>query len=360
MRVAFDEQIFAIQKYGGISRLFAELAKEFVSQPDLNVRIEPIRASVINRYLLDNRELADRLGVWPSRSELHALAKYFTRMRPRTKVDVVHNTFYLPHGLADYSQARRVVTVHDMIPELMPKTRRRLDFITLKKRYVTSADHVICVSKYTRDDLTRTYGEISAPISVVYHGVDPIFQPGAEPIEGFPERYVIFVGNRGQYKDANILLEAFAKLNNRDISVVFIGGGPFNRREQRKIRELGVADRTLQHSLPDHLMPAAYGNALMCVFPSRFEGFGLPALEAMACKTATVLANATSLPEVGGDAARYFAPGDSEELARVIGELLADEHQITALENAGYARSRTFTWRASAQATADAYRAALE
>jgi glycosyltransferase involved in cell wall biosynthesis len=275
-------------------------------------------------------------------------------------VDIVHNTFYLPHGLAGYPRARRVVTVHDMIPEQMPQTRRRLDFITLKKRYVTSADHVICVSEYTRQDLYRTYGDIKAPVSVVHHGVDPLFMPGAARIEDFPERYVVFVGNRGQYKDADVLMTAFAKLEGHDLSLVFVGGGQFTAEESRRIRLLGIEDRTIQRALPDALMPAAYGNAVLCAFPSRFEGFGLPALEAMACNTATVLANATSLPEVGGEAARYFTPGEAGELAEVMEELLIDETQREALAQAGLERAKTFSWRASASATANVYRSTLQ
>ena len=360
MRIAFDEQIFAIQGFGGISRLFAELAKQFATQSDLDVLLEPIHAPVINRYLLDSPELTHYLDVWPARSEWHALARYFTRMRPRMNVDIVHNTFYLPHGLAGYPRARRVVTVHDMIPEQMPQTRRRLDFITLKKRYVTSADHVICVSEYTRQDLYRTYGDIKAPVSVVHHGVDPLFMPGAARIEDFPERYVVFVGNRGQYKDADVLMTAFAKLEVHDLSLVFVGGGQFTAEESRRIRLLGIEDRTIQRALPDALMPAAYGNAVLCVFPSRFEGFGLPALEAMACNTATVLANATSLPEVGGEAARYFTPGEAGELAEVMHELLIDETQREALAQAGLERAKTFSWRASASATANVYRSTLQ
>lgn len=360
MRIAFDEQIFAIQDYGGISRQFAELAKQFTSHAEFDVVLESIHAPVINRYLLDNPNLSKVLDVWPARSEWHSLARYFTRIRPRLNVDIVHNTFYLPHGLAGYPKARRVVTVHDMIPEQMPKTRRRLDFITLKKRYVNSAHHVICVSNYTRDDLYRTYGDIQAPVSVVHHGVDPLFIPGAAPIESFPSRYIIFVGNRGQYKDADVLMKAFARHSSADLSLVFVGGGPWTSDESRSLRALGIEDRTFQFSLPDALMPAAYGNALLCVFPSRFEGFGLPALEAMACQTATVLARATSLPEIGGEAARYFNPGDSEDLSNVLRELLQDDNQRSELAQAGVERAKAFTWQASAAMTANVYRSTLQ
>jgi glycosyltransferase involved in cell wall biosynthesis len=357
VRLAFDEQIFAAQQYGGISRLFAELSKQFLREGSLDVELLPLDAPVVNRYLLDEPYLRDQLKVSDAGSTMAALARYFVRMRPRTNVDVIHNTFYLPHGLAGYPKARRVVTVHDMIPELLPKSRRRLDFITLKKRYVMSADHVICVSEATRNDMLRVYGDIKAPISVVHHGVDPIFRPGDPRVAGLPDRYLLFVGNRGQYKDANVLLNAFAAVPEKadGVALVFTGGGLFTRAERMHHQELGIADRVMQVSLKDTSMSGAYGNALMCVFPSRFEGFGLPALEAMACGTPAVLAHGSSLPEVGGDAAKYFTPGDAQDLSGAIEGLLSDEQERNRMRIAGISRAQGFTWGAAAAKTAGIY-----
>lgn len=357
MRLAFDEQIFVAQQYGGISRLFAELSKQFLREGSLDVELLPLDAPVVNRYLLDEPYLRDRLKVSDAGSTMAALARYFVRMRPRTSVDVIHNTFYLPHGLAGYPKARRVVTVHDMIPELLPKSRRRLDFITLKKRYVMSADHVICVSEATRNDMLRVYGDIKAPISVVHHGVDPIFRPGDPRVPGLPDRYLLFVGNRGQYKDANVLLNAFASVREKadGVALVFTGGGPFTRAERMQHQELGIADRVMQVSLKDTAMSGAYGNALMCVFPSRFEGFGLPALEAMACGTPALLAQGSSLPEVGGDAAKYFTPGDAQDLSGAIEGLLSDEQERNRMRVAGISRAQGFTWSTAAAKTAGIY-----
>ena len=357
MRLAFDEQIFVAQQYGGISRLFAELSKQFLREGSLEVELLPLDAPVVNRYLLDEPYLRDRLKVSDAGSTMAALARYFVRMRPRTSVDVIHNTFYLPHGLAGYPKARRVVTVHDMIPELLPKSRRRLDFITLKKRYVMSADHVICVSEATRNDMLRVYGDVKAPISVVHHGVDPIFRPGGQRVPGLPDRYLLFVGNRGQYKDANVLLSAFAAMRKKAdwVALVFTGGGAFTRAERAQQQELGIADRVIQISLKDTAMSGAYGNALMCVFPSRFEGFGLPALEAMACGTPALLAQGSSLPEVGGDAAKYFTPGDAQDLSVAIEGLLTDEQERNRMKIAGISRAQGFTWGTAAAKTAGIY-----
>lgn len=358
MRVAMDEQIFAAQRHGGISRMFAELAREFLSGSH-GVTLVPMDAPVINHYLLDDPRLREALGARRAGSEWTALARYFSRMRPRDRADVVHNTFYLPHGLALTRGAARVVTVHDMIPELMPRTRRRLDFLTLKRRYLEAADAVVCVSEATRRDLLAVHPDLRAPVSVVHHGVDPRFRPGGAPIPGFPDRYVLFVGNRSQYKDAPTLWRAVARLR-EPMSVVHVGGGPFTARERALLAELGLSGRVTQRNLHDDEMPSAYASAAAFVFPSRFEGFGLPALEAMACGTPAVLARATSLPEVGGEAAVYFDPGDDATLAARLDAIVNDSATAGALSAAGLARAESFTWAGAAERTASVYRAALE
>ena len=367
MRLAFDEQIFAIQEFGGISRLFAELAKQYAGagpagETHSGVSLEPMNAPIVNRYILGHPDVEQALDVWDAGSPWRALGRYFTRRRPNTSVDVLHSTFYLPHGLAGYPGARRVVTVHDMIPELLPKTRRRLDFLTLKRRYVMTADHVICVSEATRQDLLRCYGPIPAPITVVHHGVDPAFQPETSRWQDLPDRYILYVGNRGQYKDAAVLMEAFARFapSEPDTRLLFVGGGLFSRAENQMLEALGIDRVTEQRRLPDAEMPAAYGQALMCVFPSRFEGFGLPALEAMACGTPTLLAASSSLPEVGGDAAAYFTPGDAGELTGSITDLARDGNARSDLSQAGIKRAALFTWEQTAANTAAVYSEALE
>ena len=220
-----------------------------------------------------------------------------------------------------------------------------------------SADHVICVSEATRNDMLRVYGDIKAPISVVHLGVDPIFRPSDPQVTGLPDRYLLFVGSRAQYKDANILLNVFANLRDKaeELALVFTGGGAFTRAERAQHQELGIADRVMQISLKDTAMSGAYGNALMCIFPSRFEGFGLPALEAMACGTPAVLAHGSSLPEVGGDAAKYFTPGDAQDLTGAIEGMLSDEQERNRMRIAGISRAQGFTWGTAAAKTAGIY-----
>jgi len=357
-----DEQIFAIQRYGGISRLFYELAKQFTLSPELGVDLLPVSAPIVNRYVLDNPELMSALKTTEANSSVRALVAYFSHRTNARGAEIVHNTFYLPHGLAGAKGAKRIVTIHDMIPELLPKTRRRLDMLTMKRRYVDQADHIICVSAATRGDLIRLYPEITAPISVVHHGVDPVFTPNVPKWSDLPEQYVLFVGNRGQYKDADILVQAFAQFAKQvpDVTLLFVGGGEFTAKETKLMNTLGITRFVRQRSLPDAEMSSAYGNALFTVFPSRFEGFGLPAVESMASGTATILANATSLPEVGGEAALYFESGDVNDLAQHMLTLASDPVLRTNLAKAGIAQAEKFSWVKCARQTADVYQETLK
>jgi glycosyltransferase involved in cell wall biosynthesis len=358
VRVAFDEQIFAIQRYGGISRVFAELAHQFIANPELGVELQPVAAPLVNEYILKDPLTAKTLDVRASRHWAPSIARSLARRRHKGSVDVVHNTFYLPRALADYPEAKRVVTVHDMIPELFPDSRRRLDFLTVKKRYVEAADHIICVSESTKRDLQTIFGSLDAPITVVPSGVGPEFTPKVAPLAKWPQEYLLHVGHREGYKGGDVLFKAFSHIMDAhpNLMLMLAGGGPLTVDEKRNIAALHIDDRVLQEQLPDSSMPSAYANAQLFVFPSECEGFGLPILEAMASGTATVLCEASALPEVGGNAAIYFSARDSQKLAQAISALLDDEALRSDMIHRGQMRAREYSWERTARVTADVYR----
>jgi glycosyltransferase involved in cell wall biosynthesis len=361
MRIALDEQIFAVQSYGGISRLFYEKASAFVRDQELGISLEPLDAPIINEYVLADPELSLHLGVRRAGGPMMALAHYFTRRRRQQHTDIVHNTFYLPRALRDHSTAKRVVTVYDMIPELMPKTRRRMDFLTEKHRYLQRADHIICISESTKTDLLRIYPDVSAPITIAYPGVGPAFHPDVAAIGDFPDSYVLHVGNRAGYKDGETLYRAFSMMADDfpGLTLFLVGGGEPTRAEIDLFEELGISSRVSQRSLSDDQVPAAYAQAALTVFPSRYEGFGLPAVEAMATGSPLVLSHTSSLPEVGGTAARYFPPGDATTLSEVMSSVLSDLSVRREMTNRGFEQVRQFTWSEYALAHSRAYEQTL-
>ena len=258
-----DGQIFAVQQHGGISRMFVELADQFIHDPDLGVSLEPLSMVTRNHYLLSESHLAEHLRVRPARWQHLTLARYLARPHRAMHADVVHSTFYLTRALRDFPGRPHVVTVHDMIPELFPESRRRADRITDKRRYVDQAAHVICVSESTKADLLRVFGDVQAPISVIPHGVNPHFVNTEARVPGFPQDYLLYVGKRGGYKDAATLINAMPHLVDEypELTLMLVGGGALTSGERDRIARLGLSDRVMQRSVADIDMPAAYSAA---------------------------------------------------------------------------------------------------
>ena len=352
MKVAIDEQIFALQRHGGISRLFFELISQYVGDPNFNIDVLPFDRPIINEYVLANNQISDHLHAVASDSTLVGLFKQAAPGKFDKQAEIVHHTFYLPPGLFRYKQAKRVVTVYDMIPEIMHHTKRRLDFATRKRKFLEAADHVTCISQSTLNDVNRIWPDLQVPMSVTHLGVNPAFTPTATHDASLPENYILHVGNRADYKDAWTLTQAFQQISPGfpDLKLLYVGGGKPTSTEQSQwgsnIQWLEAAETQL---------PAIYTQARLCVVPSRYEGFGLPALEGLASGTPQLLADTSSLPEVGGSAARYFTPGNIPQLTNLISEVLTNPQLAKEMSDSGLVQAKKFTWHGYAQATASVY-----
>jgi len=359
VKVRFDDQIFTMQKRGGISRYFAELIREFAESPELGVKPQLDWRWARNAHALE-AGLGSELRL-PGGSRGHTLrwANKLIKVR-QGAADITHHTYYRAGYLSRGSAAPRVVTVYDMTPELFPDLFPRGNPHLHKREYVHQASLVLCISESTRRDLLRVYGSVDAPAIVTHLGVSQQFAPGAPRPRGYPDRYVLFLGNRGGYKDFRVAIEAFAELApiQRDTALVAVGGGPFTADEEALISRWGLRDQVVQRNASDEGLPGVFGGANAFVFPSRYEGFGLPTLEAMACGTPTLLADSSSHPEVGGNVALYFPPGDSSALSAQLVRLLSDDALHRDLSRKGIAHAGRFTWRRTAAATRDAYRIA--
>jgi glycosyltransferase involved in cell wall biosynthesis len=348
LTVGFDAQVFLRQRRGGVSRMFTELMGELRARPDTDV-VLPFRFAA-NEHLLESAPEVGRLAV-PLRLAAPIGRPLSRRMRERATIDVLHHTFYDPAYLRDFPGAPRVVTVVDMIPEL-EGTGRAADEHLAKRAFVESCDAVICISVATRDAMLDVYGSVRAPVSVVPLGVAPAFFTEAQARGD----HLLFVGERGGYKEFSVLLLALALLppDLRGLPLLAVGGGPWNRDEERMIGRLGLTAR--QQALSDAELAVAYSRSAAFVAPARAEGFGLPVLEAMAAGCPVLLADTQVFREVGGSAAAYFQVGDAASLAAELEELLrrGDEDRDARVE-----RASTFSWSSAAANTRDVYASVL-
>ncbi len=283
-------------------------------------------------------------------------------------VDIYHATNYF---LPPTKKARRVVSVYDLaflrVPELCsPKIVG--PFSAGVKRFVREADAVITCSEATRRDVVELLDINEAQVHVAYGAVDENFAsiPRPQAVDLLAQQYdvqqpfILFVSTLEPRKNVTGLLQAFAHIA-RDIphTLVLIGGmGWYDENLDEHIEKLGISERVrrLGYVTPRSHLPAFYSAADAFVFPSFYEGFGLPALEAMTCGCPVITANTSSLPEVVGDAAQLVQPEDIDGLAATMRMVLTNERLREQMSTQGLQQAQRFSWTACAERTLDVYR----
>ncbi|MBC7251223.1 MAG: glycosyltransferase family 4 protein [Anaerolineae bacterium] len=271
--------------------------------------------------------------------------------------------FVPAHVLPLVHPKRTVVTVHDLGYRYYPTAHRPLDrfYLDLSTRYhARVATHILADSQATRGDLIREYGADPERITVVYPGVDESLRRMDEAViatarakYGIPGEYVLYIGTLHPRKNLVRLVEAFAALKSETVSLVIAGQkGWLYDSIFARVREVGLAERVLFTGyVADADLPALLSGARVFAFPSLYEGFGFPVLEAMACGVPVVCSHASSLPEVAGDAALLVDPLDTAAWAAALERALVDEELRADLVRRGYVQVRRFSWRNAAEET---------
>jgi glycosyltransferase involved in cell wall biosynthesis len=281
--------------------------------------------------------------------------------------------FNLP--LTRIAGKRLVLTVHDLIPLLLPQTvsaAYRWQFRVWLARSVRVADRIICVSERTRRDLVSRYPEASEKAVVVHHGADHVERVPPPDAKGnaflgdlrLPGEFVLYAGSLDARKNVGLLLDAVGRLKaaGRPVTTVVVGQKWFgsDAAERRSAEAVaGGNDVRVLDYLGESLFYALMRKATVFVFPSLYEGFGLPPLEAMRLGVPVVCSNAGALPEVCGDAAAMVGPEDADGLAEALRRLLDSPDERRTRIAAGKRRAIGFTWEVTARRTMDAYKDAL-
>ncbi len=277
------------------------------------------------------------------------------------------------HLLLPLRSTPAVLTVHDLIFRHLPQHHKPLNrwYLNLTMPlYCRRASHIIAVSEHTRQDLIAAYGLPPDRITPIHEAADPRFRP--QPPEKvavvgaryrLPHRYLLFVGTIEPRKNLTRLLEAFELLHAEGLTdgLVIVGKagwlyeGFFTRLERSPARHAVL----LTGYVPDDDLPAVYAGAQALVLPSLYEGFGLPVLEAMACGTPVACSRLSSLPEIGGDAALYFDPKETDDIFTALRSLLTDAELQADLRRRGIEQAGRFSWERTARETARVYRQVL-
>lgn len=362
MKIFFDDQIFKLQRFGGISRYFTEVIFHinkstdhqavcpFVSTENFHY-LERIghKVSVFHQLkrILSLRFSKKRIDRYNARANKKSMIQALSRK----DFDLFVPTYYDPYFLPYLKEKPFVLTVYDMIHEIFPDLFVKEDqTIAHKALLIEKADHIIAISESTKNDILKFYPNTPASkISVVY--LSQSLTQSEHLNLGLPAQYILFVGNRGAYKNFDFFFKAIAKTlaSNPELYLVCAGGNGFNANEQELIASYGLSDQVIQRNFKDSELATYYLNAICFVFPSKYEGFGIPVLEAMSCGCPVVLAHHSSFPEVAADAGVYFDLDDPEDLNAKVSSLIFDQELRKMYQSKGLEQAKKFNWQKTAE-----------
>ncbi len=362
MKIAIDHQKFTEQKYGGITRYFACLA---LAISKLNQDVKIFAPLHINKYLLHlpkNIVSGTNIGLYnqPFTKILGPMNNFLSQ--PQVKKynpDIIHESYYSEYPTIK-SICPRVITVHDMIHEKFPNEFSNDDTINLKKKSIERADHIIAISNNTKKDLMEFYNISESKITTIYHG--PTSNLNAEGLSAkknlnYIKPYLLYVGNRSGYKNFKLLISAIGLSNQikKKVNLIAFGGKPFNNDEIESFNKAGLKQNQVIHITgDDNTLSNLYQNAEAFIFPSLYEGFGMPPLEAMSNNCPVISSNTSSMPEVIGDAGEYFNPTSAEDLISAIKNVLFSKRR-EELVSLGLHRVGKFSWEKCAEETISVY-----
>lgn len=383
MKILYDHQIFEHQRIGGVSRYFSEIIKHLPSDVEFDVSVQ----YSFNEYLRNlnipftwknqlssyaeflpktNFKGKKRLFSYLEKAFPDKYPDYFDINRKATlqklkqqEFDIFHPTFFEDYYLDHMGNKPYVLTVHDMIIELYPEFINSPGFVKRKKKLVDNAAHIIAVSENTKRDIINVFGTQSDKISVIHHASS--LTESNEKLPELPEKYILYVGDRRLgYKNFAFFISAVQPLLVEDPSLfVVCTGSKFTEEELNYFRELGIAEQIIIRFVEDKQMYNLYKMAQAFIYPSYYEGFGIPILEAFQARCPVILPDSSCFPEVAADAGIYFDAKSPQELRKAIQKVLDSEEYRAEIIRKGTLRSKNFSWEKSALQTVEVYKQVL-
>lgn len=358
MRVRFSHDAFRLQRHGGVSRYFAELHQGLLVR---GVDSRVLAGLHQNEHVKGVAAVAglDICGVRP-RALRQALSKVTDRALERvwairSSPETIYHKTYFDHWVP--KSPTLAVTVFDMIHELFPTNVSKRDLtVAAKRRWCDAADVIFAISQQTKDDVVEVFGIEPERIVVTHLGVRRTLPLEPSPAVGSPP-FLLYVGERGwAHKCFRPFLSSFARADDaKGCHLVCFGGGPVQTDERELIESLGIADRVKVVGGDDRVLAAYYTAATALIYPSLYEGFGLPTLEAMVHGCPVAAGTGGAVSEVTGDAALLFDPADADAITDAINTIVTDEARRADLVARGRVRAAGFTWDATIAATLGGY-----
>jgi len=390
MKILYDYQIFTKQNYGGVSRYFYELMDNLRAHKiDIEIPINYSKniyikeADFLSRPLKGYTEYKDfLLGLRPKgKAKIYKLLQKLNFIKnaetanqkisierlKKQNFDIFHPTYYDSYFLKYIGKKPFVLTIYDMIHETYPELFSADNKIARQKKILAQkAEKIIAISENTKKDIIKFIGINEDKILVIHLGnsinrQENNLKINTDLLKKLPEKYILFVGNRASYKNFDNFSKALIPLFkiNKKLNAVCAGGGEFSDKEINFFKTFNITDKFRQYSVNDSDMTLLYKNALVFVFPSLYEGFGLPILEAFNCGCPVAASNRGSLPEIAGNAAAYFNPEDISSITDAINNIIADDGTKEKMKKNGFEQLKKFSWEKTAEKTLAVYNSIL-
>jgi glycosyltransferase involved in cell wall biosynthesis len=390
MNVFYDHQIFTEQNYGGISRYFVELFKRFDTQKEFNYLLPKMYSNNINLNELNCRNIfpfktfqsflpnihfrgkfrffnfLQYLQIYKNASKLNKA--YSLEIVESNRVDLYHLTYYNDFLLKTIKSKKipYIVTVYDLIHEKFPNFFPDYkDVISFKKRTILNANKIIAISNNTKKDLMEIYKIPEDQICVTHlaSSFNSIYEnQDYEKLNYDNEIYLLFVGNRSFYKNFLFFLESISSLLNSENNLFLycVGGESINREEIAMIQKLGLGKKIKFFPNPNNFQLSEFYRKAVCfIYPSLYEGFGIPLLEAMNSNCLVACSDTSSLPEVAGNAAFYFDPNDNNSILKTVKEAVYNTTKRDIMYKKIQEQREKFSWEKTFQKTLSVYKNVL-
>jgi glycosyltransferase involved in cell wall biosynthesis len=355
MKVFFDYAIFTHQRFGGVSNYIVNLVENFSEQ------VDPLIISLFYKnHYLKKSNFADKIFFYNRVGFLikyvnRANKIYFNHQLKNKKPDIIHLTYFNEKNFY-VSKAKKVITEYDLIKEKFYADKYKSQ-IEYKKKIFEKVDQIICISNNTKKDLQQEYSIEASKISVVNLAVnkDKSFRERFLNVRPF----ILYVGSRQKYKNFISAIKAYARSNKLKLNFDFVcfGGGNFLKNEEDLFRDLSLDRSRIHYFEGDDLdLNYFYHKARLFIFPSLYEGFGLPLLEAMNMECPVICSDTSCFPEIVNDAAILFDPTNIESLEFKMEKLIYDDKLLLNLKKKGNENLNKYSWKKCANETEQLYK----
>lgn len=374
MRILVHPQTFNSQRYGGISRYYTEVLSRIVKTNTVQIPLygtsnvyynESSLVTFKQRIYFIYIRLLILFGIRKLEKTKKRNDNFLNKMIENQNFDIFIPTYYDISFLNLIGPKPFVLTIYDMIYELFPhyfiNEQKAVEAIVSNKLVLMQkATRIIAVSENTKKDILKIYPHIDqSKIDVVYHGCS-IAIPNKE-LNSLPQNYILFIGTRANYKNFIFLINSIQELlkGNSDLFLLCAGGGDFDPDEKNIITQLNLESKIIYREYKEDELGLYYKNAICFVFPSLYEGFGIPVLEAMTCGCPVVLGHHSSFPEIAGDAGVYYKTENATDLKNKIQVLIENPVIRNEFSNKGLDQAKKFSWEKASRECLNVYKMSI-